>query len=107
AEWFTIGAGGWVPLKLLDGAHKAKTRRGQLGKLVVQLGAPGKLAGRDNQRHNRPEGFRGQAATRSRLALKSRLLRAPTICSATWPLAKTSSVGMARMPYSAANACCS
>src|ERR1019366_2649122 len=48
-----------------------------------------------------------QVATRSRLAVKSRLLFAPTICSATCPLLTSRSVGMARMPYSAARDCCS
>ena len=38
---------------------------------------------------------RPQAAARSRLAFKSRLLLAPTICSATWPFLMTNNVGMA------------
>src|SRR6266516_7185513 len=40
-----------------------------------------------------------QTATLSRLALRSRLLRSPTTCSATSPSLNINSVGMARMPY--------
>src|SRR5882672_10254521 len=48
-----------------------------------------------------------QAARRAKLALRSPLLFKPTICSATCPWLNKSNVGMARIPYSVANGCCS
>src|SRR5206468_8233343 len=51
AERAAIRAGGRVALELFEGVHQTETGRGELSKLVVQLGAPGELAGRDDQRH--------------------------------------------------------
>jgi hypothetical protein len=45
---------------------------------MIKISAPRKLPRRDDHQE-------AQTATRSKLALRSRLLRSPTICSATWP----------------------
>src|ERR1700733_5424918 len=88
----------------------------ELRQLMIKIRAAKKLAGRDNHKNDclksatqSPKFFceTNQAATRSRLALRSRLLFAPTICSATCPLLISNKVGMARMPYWVASACCS
>src|SRR5437899_5793439 len=80
----------------------------KLAELVIKLGALGELARRDDQPHgpavlaHRHRAGEAYAATRSSFALKSRLLRKPTIWSATSPFLKRRRDGMARIPYSVA-----
>src|ERR1039458_2624055 len=104
-ERFAEGTAGRIPPELFQRLNQTDARRGKLRELVVKFRALRELAGREDQCHERPAD--GQAVARSRLAFKSRLLLAPTICSATWPFLKTSRVGMARTPNCAARPWCS
>ena len=77
------------------------------GELEVKIRPPTDLPGSDD--HSNTPGFKGvgrislrrarYAAALSRLALRSRLLFIPTICSNTCPLLKTNRVGMAVTRY--------
>src|SRR5450759_3761264 len=101
-DGFAIGTGGRISLYVVQRFNQADSGGSELVELVVKFGAVGELSGCDNERHNASRPAFAQAATRSKLNLRSRLLRRPTICSVTSPLEKSSSVGMARTPYSAA-----
>src|SRR6185503_20900194 len=84
---------------------QGQTRIRELCELMIEFSALGKPGGRGNGEHRASPP--NQVDTRSSFDLKSRLLFRPTIWSTTCPPLKINSVGMARIPYSAAKACCS
>ena len=67
-----------MAFKLLQRADQAKPGTGELAELMIEISAPRQLPRRKD--HLGP-----QTTTRSKLALRSRLLRRPTIWSTTWP----------------------
>ena len=73
-----VRAVGGMPFELFQRADEAKPGTGKLAELMIEISASRQLSRRDDHRE-------AQTATRSRLALRSRLLRRPTIWSATWP----------------------
>ena len=73
-----IRAVGGMAFEFLQRADQAQPGARELAELMIKISAPRKLPRRKD--HLGP-----QTATRSRLAFRSRLLRSPTIWSATWP----------------------
>jgi hypothetical protein len=62
-----------------QGVWQANACRRQRCELVIELSLLAELFGRNNEGHGSSAPLKNQSATRSRLPLRSRLLRSPTI----------------------------
>src|ERR1041385_271727 len=89
----------------LDGRDESDASGAKGSELLVKFRALGELPRRQDERHKLASDRACQVMTRSRLVLRSRLLRRPTIWSATWPPLKINKVGIALMPCCVAKLC--